>query len=137
MRRPLSVPHLIDRGAGPKEWRLWPREAPGAPAHPAPEVEQPAATPSQFGDPGIFTSVRTPSLFVYPSLRPNGAALLMMPGGGFVRVAIGSGSGDIARRLNARGVSVFMLKYRLPSGHWSAGAAANLQDAQRALRLIR
>jgi acetyl esterase/lipase len=30
-----------------------------------------------------------------------------------------------------------MLKYRLPSGRWNAGADASLQDAQRAIRWIR
>jgi acetyl esterase/lipase len=78
-----------------------------------------------------------PSLFVYPAPQPTGAAALMFPGGGFAHVAIGAGSGDIARQFNARGVSVFMLKYRLPSGHWAAGPDAVLQDAQRAVRLIR
>jgi acetyl esterase/lipase len=52
-------------------------------------------------------------------------------------VAIGAGSGDIARRLNAFGVTVFILKYRLASGHWAAGPNAVLQDAQRAMRMIR
>jgi acetyl esterase/lipase len=118
------------------EWRLWSDEAPGSPADPVAEtmIEE---TPSRHGDPGIFTSVRWPSLFVYPSRRPNGAALLMAPGGAFARVAIGAGSGDIARRFNMAGVCVFMLKYRLPSGRWSAGVDTSLQDAQRAVRWIR
>src|SRR5262249_7821327 len=77
------------------------------------------------------------SMFAYPSTNPNGAALIMCAGGGMVRINIGGGSGDIARRFNDAGVTVFMLKYRLPSGRWTSGADASLQDAQRAARLIR
>ena len=76
-------------------------------------------------------------MFVYPSARPSGAAVLMFPGGGYQHVAIGKGSGDIARMLNAVGVCVFMLKYRLPLGRWAAGPDVVLQDGQRAMRLIR
>jgi acetyl esterase/lipase len=59
----------------------------------------------------------------------------MFPGGGYVHVAMGGR--DIPERLNAAGVTVFVLKYRLPSGRWVAGPDAVLQDGQRAMRLIR
>lgn len=131
------APAIRQRAAGPGEWRLWSGEGPGAPREIVDEVEQASTQPEPHGDPGIFTSVRYPSMFVYRAANPNGAALLMAPGGSLIRVNIGYGSGDIARRLNAAGVTVFMLKYRLPSGRWSGGANTPLQDAQRALRLIR
>ena len=119
--------------AAPPEWPLWPGEPPGAPDNP--DSDRMIATAAS--DPGNFESVGRPSLFVYPSARPTGAAALMFPGGGYVHVAMGKGSGDIARRLNAAGITVFVLKYRLPSGRWAAGPDAVLQDGQRAMRLIR
>jgi acetyl esterase/lipase len=42
-----------------------------------------------------------------------------------------------ARWLTARGYTAYILSYRLPGEGWGAGALAPLQDAQRALRLIR
>ena len=44
---------------------------------------------------------------------------------------------EAAERFAESGVTVFVMTYRLPQEGWSAGPAAPLQDAQRALRLIR
>jgi len=44
---------------------------------------------------------------------------------------------DCARPFAAEGVTCFILRYRLPADGWTAGPAAPLQDAQRALRLVR
>jgi acetyl esterase/lipase len=133
----MSTVSGIPAGQAIPEWPLWPGEPPGAPADPDSDqmTESPAA--AETHDPGTFERVGRPSLFVYQSARPSGAAALMFPGGGYVHVAIGKGSGDIARHLNAAGISVFVLKYRLPSGRWAAGPDAVLQDGQRAIRLIR
>jgi acetyl esterase/lipase len=135
MRR--TAPPLRRRPGGPSEWRLWPGAVPGTPAEPVAEIELPPTTPAPHGDPGIFTQVRNPSLFVYPSANPNGAAWVMAPGGGMIRVSIGAGTGDIARWFNDAGATVFVLKYRVPNGNWTSGADASLQDAQRAVRMIR
>jgi acetyl esterase/lipase len=121
--------------AAPEEWPLWPGGPPGAPANP--DLDQITPPPAAVADPGTYERVGRPSMFVYRSDRPLGGAALMFPGGGYQHVAIGKGSGDIARRLNAAGISVFILKYRLPSGRWAAGPDAVLQDGQRAMRLIR
>jgi acetyl esterase/lipase len=116
--------------ATPWEWPLWPGDPPGIPANPdADEVSSAAPAP------GTYERVGKPSMFVFRSARPSGAAALMFPGGGYVHVAMGGST--IPRRLNAAGISVFVLKYRLPSGRWAAGPDAVLQDGQRAMRLIR
>ena len=121
--------------AAPQEWPLWPRDPPGTPANPDvdEEIKTPAAAAAN--EPGNFERVGRPSMFVYPSAQPSGAAALMFPGGGYVHVAMGGSS--IPHGLNAAGISVFVLKYRLPSGRWAAGPDAVLQDGQRAMRLIR
>jgi len=115
------------------EIALWPGPPPGAPADPDSDVMTPTAT----DDPGTFERVGRPSLFVYAGAAGSGAAALMFPGGAYQHVAIGQGTGDIARRLNAAGITAFVLKYRLPSGRWAAGPDVVLQDGQRAMRLIR
>ena len=44
---------------------------------------------------------------------------------------------ETARWLSERGIAVFVLYYRLPADGWAAGPDAPLQDAQRAMRVLR
>jgi acetyl esterase/lipase len=82
--------------------------------------------------------VATPTLTVTPAQgRPTGAAMLLLPGGGYARVALQNGGSDIAHDLAARGITAFDLRYRLPHDGWTSGPDAPLQDAQRAMRVIR
>ena len=68
---------------------------------------------------------------------PNGAAVLVTPGGGYRWVVVDKEGYEIARWLTARGWTVFVLFYRLPGEGWAAGPDVALSDAQRAMRLIR
>lgn len=80
-------------------------------------------------------NVRNPSLIVYradPALA-NGTAVVLCPGGGYARLAIGHEGHDVARWFNSLGVSCFILKYR----HKEFGHPAPLRDVTRALRLVR
>lgn len=81
--------------------------------------------------------VTEPILMVRRPRKPNGAAVLMIPGGGYVRVAVSRAGGDNDSALADQGVTVFIMTYRLPADGWGAGPRAPLQDAQRAIRLIR
>jgi acetyl esterase/lipase len=63
--------------------------------------------------------------------------VLIIPGGSYQRVVVGKEGSEIAKWLNGRGIAAFVLLYRLPADGWSAGPDAPLQDAQRAVRLIR
>ena len=65
----------------------------------------------------VVTNVVVPTLTPFPVARPNGAAVIIAPGGGFHALSINSEGYDVARWLNERGVSAFVLRYRLvPSG---------------------
>ena len=65
--------------------------------------------------------------------HPNGAAVVICPGGGYVcRVADAEGHG-IARWLNLHGITGVVLDYRLPHGN----PRLPLLDAQRAIRTVR
>lgn len=81
--------------------------------------------------------VAVPTLTVLRAARPSGAAMLIIPGGGYQRVVIDKEGFETARWLNARGVTAFVLRYRLPGDGWTPRGDAPLQDAQRAVRLIR
>jgi acetyl esterase/lipase len=93
--------------------------------------------PDSGPDDGLFAHIVTPTLTLLRPAKPNGAAMLLIPGGGYSRVAIGHEGYSIARRFAEAGYACFVLLYRLPADGWAAGPHAPLQDAQRALRLIR
>lgn len=131
-------------GAAPREWPapafsvpLWPGEPPGG----APAAEFADEVVERSKDPAIrdraMVRIRTPRLDVFPAARPNGAAVLIAPGGAYQRVVIDKEGYELAAWLAARGVAAFVLFYRLPAAGWRDGRKAPLTDAQRAMRLIR
>lgn len=66
------------------------------------------------------------------------AAVIICPGGGYKHLAIHKEGYQVAKWLNTIGVNAFVLKYRLPnSPDIEAPHLAPLQDAQRAVKLIR
>jgi acetyl esterase/lipase len=69
------------------------------------------------------------------SLRP---AVIVCPGGGYHRLADDHEGTQIAKWLNAAGVSAFVLQYRLPSDSIMVDKTIGpLQDAQEAIRTVR
>lgn len=115
--------------------RLWPGPAPGGEHVQVVEREDPRVPGSPPGD-TAYVHVTTPTLWRFRARRPNGAALLIVPGGGYRRVVVGFGVRAMCEWFSARGFNVFVLRYRLPADGWEAGPRTPLQDAQRALRLI-
>jgi acetyl esterase/lipase len=86
---------------------------------------------------GALSHVVTPMLEVFKPARPNGSAALIAGGGGYKRIQMESEAYPAARWLAQRGITAFVLDYRLPGDGWTAGPIAPLQDAQRAIRVIR
>ncbi|MCC7153210.1 MAG: alpha/beta hydrolase [Bryobacterales bacterium] len=75
-----------------------------------------------------------PNLTFYPAQNPNGAAVLICPGGGYGALAVDHEGKQVAEWLNSFGVSAFVLRYRLgPRYHHPA----MLDDAKQAMRMIR
>ena len=116
--------------------RLWPGAAPGGErVTVTPRVVE-RSTDAAFHD--RFAQYTTdPILTVMRPARPNGASLLLIPGGGYKWAVVDKEGMDVARVFAAAGVTCFVLRYRLPGDGWAAGADTPLQDAQRALRLVR
>ena len=84
--------------------------------------------------------VGTPGIHVFlPSAKDNtGVAVLVIPGGGYARIAHIGARTSVASWFNSLGIAVFALDYRLPtSPDLVQKELGPLQDAQRALRLIR
>ena len=81
--------------------------------------------------------IANPRLDVFRALVPTGASVLITPGGGYQRVVIDREGWEMGAWFAARGITAFVLFYRLPAEGWEAGSNVALADAQRAMRLIR
>ena len=87
-----------------------------------------------------ISNVQNPLIEVYlPSKsNANGQAMLIFPGGGYGILAYDWEGTDVAKVLNAKGIAGIVVKYRLPnSKSIKVKHLAPLQDAQRAMRLVR
>lgn len=84
--------------------------------------------------------VGTPGIHVFlPAAKNNkGAAVLIIPGGGYARIAYQNARTNMAKWLNSLGIAAFALDYRLPtSSDLKQKELAPLQDAMRAMRVLR
>ena len=101
-------------------------------AAPAPEKVSLWSNHAPVGD-GTFQS-QDPSITVHRAAKPNGAAMVICPGGAYAHLAPHEGN-DYARWLNQHGVTCFVLQYRLGSHGYHHPAMLN--DAARAVRWVR
>ena len=85
----------------------------------------------------MLQGITRPRLDIFRPTTPNGAAVILAPGGGYRYVVIDKEGYELARWLRDRGVTVYVLFYRLPGDGWKNGADVPLADAQRAVRLVR
>lgn len=58
-------------------------------------------------------NVSKPSLVAYLPAKPNGTSVIIAPGGAFHALALDVEATPVAKLLNEKGVTVFVLKYRL------------------------
>lgn len=118
-----------------EEIDLWPGTPPGAPSKLP--IEEVIETGDADHHGRMVKGVARPRMKVFRPAQPNGAALLVTPGGGYSVIVIDAEGYQIAPWLSARGWTVFVLYYRLPGEGWADKADVPLADAQRAMRLIR
>jgi endo-1,4-beta-xylanase len=115
---------------------LWPNGAPGSEGKTSPETVR----ISPQGD-HVISNVNNPSITVYiPAAgKATGAGVVVMPGGGHSELWIDHEGYRVAAWLSDHGVAAFVLKYRLAHAPGSTYTIEGdeLQDAQRAIRLIR
>jgi acetyl esterase/lipase len=76
----------------------------------------------------------TLTVFLPQKGKGTGSAVIVAPGGAYLRLASNLEGRQVADWLTARGVTAFVLKYRLGAKYLYP---IPLQDAQRAIRLVR
>ncbi|MGB6497863.1 MAG: alpha/beta hydrolase [Candidatus Acidiferrum sp.] len=119
---------------------VWPNGAPGAQPSEMPEADM--TTPKDNATAGRrvirLGNVSTPTLTLYTSASNNtGAAVIVFPGGAYRILAIDLEGTEVCDWLTSKGITCVLLKYRVPeSGPYPKSAAA-LQDAQRAMGIVR
>ena len=84
-------------------------------------------------DPRSVNNVSKPELWVYPAFRPNGTVIIACPGGGYVYLEIEKEGTALAPWFNYIGVTLAVLKYRMPNGHFET----SLSDVQEAIKIMR
>jgi acetyl esterase/lipase len=94
------------------------------------ELLWPGGAPGALGS----TEADQPALTAYLPAQPNGAAVLICPGGGYAHLSMEKEGSKIAEWFNSFGVAGFVLKYRLgPRYHHPV----ELDDARRGISIIR
>lgn len=114
---------------------LWPDGHSKAPAGLVEAVVQRSDDPDASDR--MLQGISRPRLDIFRPAKPNGAAVILAPGGGYRYVVVDKEGYELARWLRERGVTVYVLFYRLPGDGWTNGADVPLADAQRAVRLVR
>jgi len=85
----------------------------------------------------VFTHVARPTLRGRRPVKPNGAAMIVVPGGGFQRLVIDKGAADIEGWLLGLGITVLTLTHRLPIDPHENPHLVAFEDGRRAVRFAR
>lgn len=102
------------------------------------DIEEKSVTDAQ----GILrisgVTVPTIAAYIAPKEKATGAAVMICPGGGYGILAASHEGSDFAKWFNERGISAFVLKYRLPNEKAMAHQhEVPLMDAMQGMKLIR
>jgi acetyl esterase/lipase len=122
--------------------RLWPGAAPGAPANSPAEADTTTAKDNLIARKPLVRlgNVSVPTLTLYQAQNSAAKpvpAVVVFPGGGYSILAIDLEGTEVCDWLTAKGVTCVLLKYRVPgSGPYPKSVEA-LEDAQRAMGLVR
>ncbi len=121
--------------AEPITLKLWPGGAP-EPAGFKSEPEK-VMPPKDEKDVKRVTNVSEPTITIYKAAKPNGTCVIVAPGGGYRILAIEHEGTQVCEHLNSIGVTCALLKYRVPARDRNDPSKEPLQDAQRAIGLVR
>jgi acetyl esterase/lipase len=134
----LTIGILVAGSASsqPQLLKVWPDGVPGAVHHPQYTEE---TIKIETGAERILRIV-DPTIAVYfpTKVKANGTAVVVCPGGGYIRLAMDHEGTQIASWLNDAGITCILLKYRVPSDSAMVDKKVGpLQDVQEAIRITR
>jgi acetyl esterase/lipase len=129
----ITMMILVPAASGQQEIRLRPDLPAGEEWYTPPADNQ----HRKSADEKWVRKVTSPVMEVYPAAQPNGAAVVVAPGGGFSILAIEHEGRDVAKWLNDRGVTAFVLRYRVGLESREASQEAAIEDGLLALATVR
>lgn len=125
----------------PKPISLWPETAPGEKGNIGAEIDTTKPTDKEVGGKRLIRlgNVSEPTLTIFspPKDKDTGTAVVVCPGGGYNILALDLEGSEVCEWLNSIGVTGVLLKYRVPRRKDLEKHTAPLQDAQRAVGMIR
>jgi acetyl esterase/lipase len=134
----LMLCFLVDgtMAAEPITLKLWPD---GPPTTMVPKSEATVKLIQSYGGamPNRITDVSDPTITVFRPEKPNGTSVIVAPGGGFMFLSYAHEGTDVCEWLNSLGVTAVLLKYRTPTRDEKEMFELPVQDAERALGLVR
>lgn len=136
---PLTLALLLTasaRSAEPLTLKLWPDGPPSA----MPATSE--ATKKLIASYGGVTATRLsdisdPTITIYRPENPNGAAVIVAPGGGFMFLSYSFEGTQVCEWLNSIGVTAVLLKYRTPTRDDAQPYRLPTEDARRTLLIVR
>lgn len=107
---------------------IWPANATGFPRRNEPEIAKDY----------WVRNIHDPSLTIYRPVRQNGAAVIVIPGGGHKLIVWTTEGVNVAQALNRYGITAFVLKYRLAQDEGSTATVDDAaDDVRRSIRWVR
>jgi len=131
----LALLPALAFAAEPVTIKLWPE---GVPGRMAPVSEGSRKRIASYGSsPSRVTNVSDPEITVYRPEKPNGASVIVAPGGGYMFLSYAHEGTQVCEWLNSIGVTAVLLKYRTPTRDETPIYEKPVQDALRAIGLVR
>ncbi len=120
--------------AEPLTLKLWPEGAPG-------KMQPHSKATDDFirtkAGKNTITDIHEPTITLYRPDHPNGASVIVAPGGGYVFLSAVHEGTQVCEWFNRIGVTGILLKYRTPTRDEAAPHEKPVQDASQALALVR
>lgn len=135
MKLPLLILFTVSlQAAEPVTLKLWPD---GAPGKMLPHSQATADFLKKHTSKNTITDITDPTIEVYLPEKPNGTSVIVAPGGAYIFLSAVHEGTQVCEWLNTIGVTGILLKYRTPTRDEAAPHEKPVQDAARAILLVR
>jgi len=132
----LLLPTTLLAAPEPLTLQLWP-DGPPSPLPAKSEATEKMIASHGGTTPTRLSDIADPTITVYRPEQPNGAAVVVAPGGGFMFLSYSFEGTQVCEWLNSIGITAILLKYRTPTRDDTAPYKLPVEDAQRALGIVR